>query len=288
MKNLHSTISVIKDTNRVVAQSDVDFSVIRPNSYFKVENDTNFYIVAKSNKFFFIEDFKVISRGQIQINKNIGIDLLRGDTLKLSYKEYTGDTLIEIKNGGGNYKVGDELSPGGGSLSVDVVTGFGVPTTFKVEEVNERGTITKVSLKEAGKYIVSPHTICEMNGGNGAGAVFEMIFALLSNRALIERTISTIAFEKGVSNVFFDYNLPANITEGKLSVEKYELTLTSPYLGDTKISSSYSVARDFTANLKLPFLVKNSFSTDTIINQAFNILDNKITELEARIKKLEK
>jgi len=286
MKNLHSTISVIKDTNRVVACSDIDMSVVRPGSFFRAGNDSVFYTVLKSSKFFFIEDFKVISRSQIQINKNIGIDLLRGDTLKLSYKEYTCDTLVEIKNGGGGYKIGDEITPNGGSLSIDITTGYGVPAVFRVEDVNEKGTITKVSMKDAGRYIIAPHPIAELNGGEGRGAVFEMIFSLLSNRALIEREVSTITFEGGVTNIFFDYSLPANVTEGKLSVEKYELILTSPYLGDTKISESFDLSRDFTAHLKLPLLVKNSFSREQLINQAFNILDNRIAALEAKIKEL--
>ncbi len=288
MKNLHSTISVIKDTNRIVSASDVDFSVVREGSYFKVSNDVVFYQVSKANKFFFIQDFKVISRNQIQISKNVGIDLLRGDTLDLSYKEYSCDTLIDIKNGGAGFKVNDEVSPNNGSLSIDIMNGFGEPTTFNIEEVDDKGTITKVSLKKEGKYIVPPGSVVEMHGGEGRGAVFEIAFALLSNRALIEREVSTITFEDKITNVFFDYALPLNISEGKLSVEKWELRLASPYLGETKLGESYDVVRDFTPSLKLPLLVKNSFSRELIINQAFNILDSRIAQLEARIKELEK
>lgn len=290
MKPLGFTINVLKDTNRIVACSETDFNHVREGSYIRIGKDNLFYQVAKPRKFFYIKDFTVGDKSGkfIEIKGNIGINLIKGDVLSLSFKEYGLSLFLGILNGGANYQVDDEIYIKGKS-SYDPITGHYQSTTFIVQEVNPtNGAITQLGLKDAGKYTEMPESITEVMGGSGAGAVLEVQFELHDQRAMLEKTVTDIQFQDGKSFVYLDYALPSNISEGKLSVEKWEVFLTSVYLGENRINEVFEVIRDSTPHLKLPLLIKGSVIPEPLINHSFALLDNKIRDLENRIKELEK
>ena len=87
-------------------------------------------------------------------------------------------------------------------------------------------------------------------------------------------------------DIKLDYSVPYGAKVGKLSVEKWEIELSSKYLENTKYCIDYKIIKDLTSNIKLPLLIKNSLSTDVIYNKSMNIIDVEISFLKNEISSL--
>jgi hypothetical protein len=287
MKHLGHTISILKDTNRAVCSSDSDWSVVRPGSFIRFAKDDTFFVIAKTNKIFYIKDFKVenIPDGRkITIADDIGINLCRGDTLNITYKEWTLLTLMDIKNPGKGYKVNDKVFPKGGILANDSVSNIKSPTTFRVTGVDENGGIKNVALESEGLYLEAPVGECE--GGSGSGAELDVEYKPVDNRKMMERTVMSVSPGHIESSLVLNYPLPVGVKIGKLSVQKWEIILTSTYLFDSKVGETYAVTRDFTPNLNLPLMSANSLGMSTTYNQSAQRIDSEIASLKDQIKEL--
>ena len=142
---------MLKDTNRVVASSEVDLSKVSPGDYLRIDKEPLVYTVARADKMFYIKDFNVIDRKTIEIPSPVGVNLIVGDTLKITYKEYGCVGLLEIKHGGLRYKVGDVLTVEGGTPTVNLETGLIETTSFNVIEVDENGSILTLGPRTNGK-----------------------------------------------------------------------------------------------------------------------------------------
>ncbi len=283
LKHIGLTASAARDSNLVIGGSDVDWSIIRPGSYFRFSTDDHFYTIAKTSRIFFVRDFDVLAPNKITIKSDIGSTIQINDVLKLSYKEYELLTLFGIENGGMGYKVGDTVYIEEGSVVRELSSGLLLRAGFTVEAVDEEGKITGLSLVSKGRYLESPGEICNLSGGNGKGVAVNAEFRLLDERQIVERTVVTIDANRMTGNMWLDYPLPAGLKIGKLSVEKWQLHLTSPYLSETKISAGYEIARDFTPHLGLPLMVRGTLSAELTFNQSMAILDERVRRLEDKI-----
>jgi hypothetical protein len=276
--------SILKDTNKAVSTSEDSWESVRPNNYVKFGNDETFYIVGSTKKLFYIKDFVVNSDNSLLVNDNVGINLSEHDCLSISYKEYQILTITKILAGGTGYKVGDKLTFDGGVPSVDTSTGLTRNASVIVSQVDEKGGVLQVRLNDQGRYIVSPSSLV---GGNGKGIQVASVAKLCDDRAIVERTISRID-RQITTNIFLDAPLPSGVSDGKLSVEKWEMLLTSNYVGETKINESYAVSRDTTPNLNIPLVLRGSFSPEAVYNLALAILDQEIGSLKTEIAELKK
>jgi hypothetical protein len=286
MKPLGFTVSVLKDTNRVVASSEIDLMKVKAGDYFTVNGEPVFYTIARCDKFFYIKDFEVIDSRSIKLNTEVGINLIPGDNLKITYREYELKVFIDIKFGGVNYKVDDVITVLGGTPSVNRQNGLTETTSFTVLEVDDKGSILSLGPRSKGVYIDPPSQISEVIGGKGVGAVLEVGYSVLDQRATVENVVAKVPdISQGI--VVLDFPLPPSLKDGKLSVEKWQFTLTSPYLGESKINATYDIASNFTTNLRLPLMLQNSFQRELIYNEAMNILEQRVVALEARIRALE-
>ncbi len=286
MKSLGNTVSVFKDTNQVFSCSDVDWSTVREGSYFKLSRDNVSYIVGRTSQIYFIKDFEVLSRNEIKVNSNIGPNLIVGDSLVISYKEYELSTLLSISNGGENYKVNDIVSIIGGKVSKDIQTGVSSLISFIVTKVGPKGEIEELGPNTRGRYIQPPNFISFLADGSGVGAVLELEYRIIDDRTTIERGIDNIILQDDKTIITVNFPLPVGLLIGKLSVEKWKIELTQPYIGESAIHENYELCRDFTPNLKLPISVRGNFRMETLYNQSIIILDEQINQLKNTISEL--
>ncbi len=288
MKLQTRSVSILKGSNKAITHSEDNVSSLREGTYIRFGNDNIFYIVLSTKSIFLIKDFLFLSPTRIKI-KDLNYHVyLKGDTITVSYKEKELLSVFSIIEAGYNYKVGDQVSLLGGDVSFNVESNSNFPTKFSVNEINDRGGIISFGVLENGRYINSPNKQVELIGGEGSGAIFECEFKTLDDRSVLERTIERSNVEEDFTVLTLNYSLPAALKEGKLSLKKSEITLASTYSGENKIDTIYEVARDFTPYLNLPFLVKNSLSTELLINNAFVKLDNKLRQIDLKIEELSK
>lgn len=288
MKQISGKISILHNTNVGVVDTETDANFIRESDFIQIDNDPVFYTVAKKEETFYIQEFFVGGNDgrKLVIKDDIGIILNKNDAVTITIKEYKLRTLLDILEPGKNYKVGDRVYLNGGTLSLDQSTGLGTPCEFRVTEINENGGIKNVVLENPGIYFDIPENQNKLDGGFGSGAVFDVEFEQLKNRKILDRTIVTTTPHHLESAVYINYALPKGIKIGKISAQKWKIYLTANYLGDSKIETGFTVSRDYTANLRLPLMAKNSLSASMIYNHSIQKIDAELNALREEINKL--
>ena len=277
MKSLGYSINLIKDSNRVISCSEIDFQKIRPGSYIKIGNIT--YQIIDRKPLFYIKDFEVVAPNAIKLKDNAGNFLLKEDVLDISYKEYELGSLLSIVDGGCKYKKGDIIYLLGGVPTIDNSNTQQI-TSFEVNSVDENGKLLSVGLISRGKYVSVPNNVSEVYGSNGHGAKLECFYTIIDSRRMIERSIINILRSGSDATVFLNYTLPSGLKEGKLSVNKYELILNNNYTGASLYDSKYEISQDFTINYQMPLLMKGSTSPESVFNLTMQILDTKLREID--------
>ena len=278
------TVSVSKDSNKIISSSEDSFAGIKPGSYIKIGNVDLLYSVLNSRKFSYIKEFELLDSKTIQINCDTKISLQREDVIKIIYDEYKLGTILNIINPGQYYKLDDILTVKNGELSIDISSGIGYPTKLKVEEVGEFGGVMKLISDSDGKYIVPPQGKIEVFGDSGENLLLELDYKLIENRNIQERVIKNVEFKDNKTIIILDYSLPIGIKKGTLSTEKWEITLMTEYQGNSSLNVPYKVFNDFSPNYSFPLTVKNNPDMHTIFNKAILDIDKKIKELEDKIK----
>jgi len=287
MKIIGNIGSIRQGSNRIVSSTYADWSAVREGTFVKFDGDVSFYTASYVEKRTFLKAFSAVKSNILLINENCGNNLTAGDTLVISYKEYELNTIYKIINGGSGYKLGEELVVAGGVASLNQVDNTLNSTLLSVIRVGKNGEILELQVKNRGKYFTIPQQITELKGGSGAGAIVETSFKLADHRSFIERDVEKVEFKSSETNVYLVYGLPPGITEGKISVEKWEMVLSSEYAGETKTNQPFQISRDVSPHYKIALLSKNAPNQEIYVNNAIIKLENKIMELEKRIKRLE-
>lgn len=289
--NIYNKASVLKDTNKVICESRFNPSHLRSGARIKFDSDPESYIIARHEELFYIAAFEVLSNGNLLIKESVDINLTLGDVIDVSYKEYELDPKVSILNKGSGYLVGDVLIVKEGVPYADPDSKIDRYSRLEVYEIDGAGGIISLKLIDSGRYIKVPTEQVlfgyQPQGGKGSGLELVLIYKTVSNRAMISREVFGVVKDGVDYIVMLNHQLPDYIREGKLSVKKYQLFLSSSYASESKFNANYKLITDFTENYKLPYLVENSLSAAAIYNETVTVLDAKIKSLEDKIAKLE-
>lgn len=288
MKLIGNIGNIKKNTNRLISTSFSDWSAVRDGTFIKFDGDSHFYTASHTEKRTFLKDFIVFKPNVLKVDEDCGVNINEGDTLNISFKEYELATLYKIISSGKGYRVGDHVTIGEGVASLNIQDHTLNSTVLEISKVENNGEITEVTIINRGKYIDPPNKITPLKGGIGSGASAEVSYKLTDHRTFINRDIQSIEFKGSSTFVTLVYPLPDGIKEGKLSVEKWEILLTTPLKGENKVNQTFQITRDFTPNYGMPLIAKNSLNQELYINHVLGVLDQKIAELEGRVKELEK
>lgn len=288
MKQLGFTVNINNNSNILIGHSESDWSVLRDGDLVIIDTNKSFYTIGNTEKVFFIQPFKKLNNNQISINGTWEHFFLPDDILNITYKEYELLTIKQIINPGKNYKIGDIVSLSGGILSINSFDNSTQASLFKVENINSEGGITQLSILNRGCYISFPDHINDIKGGNGMGATIFIEEKLIESRKTLERQVESVKEWGADTIITLNYHLPESIIDGKVSVQKWKLYLTSNYSGETKRDVSYQIIRDLTPVLKLPFVVKNSNKLEEAYNYSIKRLDQEITNLTQQIEEIKK
>lgn len=279
------TVSILNKTNRIVSSSQENFAGIRPGSYIKLGNNEILYQISEINRFFYNKKFETIDNRTIKINDNIGINLQKEDVLEVIYDEYELNSVINIENPGRFYIKDEIITIKGGEPSINIYDGIPYPTKLKIEEIDENGSIKLLGPSQNGKYIIPPKGKTEVVSQHGNGAILELNYKIIDTSALVSRVIKDIKIDesKNETIINLDYSLPLGIKNGKISIKKYEILLSSIYLGQTIYNANFSIFKDFTPNYNFLLLLKNSANIADVFNKNMLDIDRKFKELEDRV-----
>jgi len=286
--NLDYTISIKKDSNKIISSTVDKFSSITPGCFIKIGSDNILYNVIDKSKFLYTSDFNVENSKIISINADVGINLQKNDVLKISYKEYEAVFVEEIVSSDSGFRADEEIFLKLENAFFDLSIGRHDGCVLKIDGINQDGQINSVSIKSRGKYTSQPNCLCEGFDSVGKTAKFKIKFIDIPERKIMEKTIKDIYFSDGKTFIVFDYSLPISIKSGKIYAEKTTATLSQNYLGETSKNCYYESFNHFTPNLKIPLLVKNSISQDIVYNKGAIIMDEAYQSLKSQIEIIKK
>ena len=272
-KQFGYTASILQDSNKLIASSQADWSALKEVSLILFEGDKNFFKVLRKDKFFYIKEFEVVSKDQILIHEDVGIKLSLNDNLNLTFKEYQVSS-VEVLNGGSGFSIGQILSIKGGVAKFDSTEGIKLSSTLKVTNVDDKGSILSVDVDNSGRYLSSPEEIQSINS-----AEISIGIGLTDKRSIETRTIARIESKENSTLIQLNYELPENVKSGKLSADKWELSLNINFAGKTKINSKYNVITDFTPFLNIPLMNGDPSRYEAIFNEAITKIDEFLNKL---------
>jgi hypothetical protein len=249
-------------------------------------DDTDFYSVGDVKEIRIIKDFNSVSPNVISISGNNCPLFLNNDSLEVSFKEYEVDDILGIFSAGTGYSQGDVLILKGGIPYFDLASNTTEPATFTIVLVDERGSILQIEPLNRGNYLEAPHQTSVLQGGSGQNAGLNLSYKVSDRRRSIERVIEEITYHPEQTLIRLNYPLDNNIKRGKINLNKWQILLTSNYVGDSKLDSSYKILRDFTPHLGLPLISPNSPSFNTLYNKSVQIIDAKVKSIEEKLSKL--
>lgn len=290
MKNLQYLVNVKNNSNKIYTLTSHDFGVsAKSGNLINFNNEPHNYTVDKTHRIFYIQDFIVESDKYITIKEDVGFNILKSDTITLSYKEYEMMAIMSIIEPGGRYKPGDKIFPEGGVLVKSIEHNLTQPAEFEVVEVNETGGVTVLGLKNIGLYLQTPSKICDTHCNRiGKGLKLELEFKIKSDRKIIEKEIAEIFTDHKETKIYLNYPLPNGILNGKLSLQKDQIILTEEYKGETKSNIPCSILRDFSSHLKLPLVNPQHFAIDKTLNHVIHQIDNHFKKTDEKILEVEK
>ena len=274
-KQFGYTASILQDSNKLIASSQADWTTLKDGSLILFEGDQNFYKVIGKEKFFYIKEFEVLSKDEIEVHEDVGIKLTLNDNLALTFKEYEV-VSVNILNGGTGFSVGQTLGVKGGIAKFDSSEGIKLSSNLRVTEVNEEGSILSIEVDNGGLYLDVPESSQTIESAELS------IDTKISDKRLIEtRTISKIESLEDSTVIKLNYELPKNVKKGKLSADKWELILNINYAGKTKINSKYNVITDFTPFLNIPLMNGDPSRYETVFNEAVTKIDEFLSKLNS-------
>ena len=278
------TVSILKNTNKILSSSQDNLAGIKPGSYIKLGGTDILYQISETKQIIIFKDFELIDNRTIKINSNTNVDFQKEDIIEIMYDEYELNSVISIVKPGRFYQNEEIITIKDGEPSVNVMDGIPYPTKLKIDEVDDNGGIVRLELNQNGKYIVPPHNNCNVISKYGTDALLKLKYKIIDNHETLSKVIKNISFNNNETILELNYSLPSGIKNGKISCKKYEIYLTNLYLGDTLFNVNYEIFKDFTPYLKLPLMLKNSSCPEILFNDALIKIDKEIQELKKIIK----
>ena len=275
-----------KGSNKIFGSTQSNFSSIRPNSFAKLNGIPGLFVIVDKSKDFYIHKF-FNNNGNIEVKQDISEILNPGDDIKISFKEYSVGEFF-IKSSGSGYAVGDLLDLSDENAIQDSFDKKTFGAIFKVEKVDDNGSIKSLSLENSGRHLFGSETKkeCKLKGGYGSGIALEVSFVENSQTVIVERTVIDIVSKGIATDIILNSPVNKNLVSGKLSFEKWSLTTKHPNTSPSVTNNMLSITRDFTPFLKMPIIPGNTDTIESHYNKAISILDQKIEELDSIIKKL--
>lgn len=284
--------SIKEGDNKVVCESRFQPHYIKPGCYLKFDKASDHYLISKDEDIMLIFDFEFYGRGAIFVEGDEAFNLVIGDEIDVTFKQYKLNSNIIINNGGNGYAVGDIIQVSEGLPVEDPLTNEKQIGKIKVTNTSEAGEVLGFEVVNFGLYLEAPNEKMlfhwSPSGGSGTNLELNVIFDTISHRGVFQREVADLQKQDEGYVVYLDMELPSHVRSGKLSVKKKILSLSTNYVSSTSLSETFQLIVDFSENYGLPMLVENSLSLAFVYNKGINMVDAHIKALERRIEELEK
>lgn len=254
MKNINTNISIISNTNRIVSASGADWGSLRQNTNIIIGNDKIPYTIAEFKKFFYIKNFTTVDEQVIKIEDSIKANLLSGDKIDLSYKEFYAVEIDLDNEAAANEERIIEHEQFIEPIKISLSKGSNV-----AEIIDGGKSLAKI--EQIGNYKIS--------------------YNEFSDRKIIQYEI--VSMDLANSTLLLNKIIPRGVKEGKISTQKWEAFLNTNYMGHDRLNVQCHISRGYTKNLQLPTVPQFGPAQSAVLNDIFKKLDAEIQEIKNKV-----
>ena len=263
---------------KVLTENGAFIKIGENNIFYRVESCEDITIKRK----FTVENGKIILKG------NFDFKISEGDILKLYITEYEAVSFGEIKPHKDHFVEGEKIYAQGGITSSSQENLTGEYVSFEVAEVNGEGNITELVMVDSGRYLTPPESPVKVMNQDEKIIEVDIEFDTSTQTLSLEREVSIIDGGPLRTEISLSYNLPLSVREGELLVSKQIIYLDKPYSAESFESEPCQITFDFSPVNGIPLLPPNALDPAATYNKAVEIIDTRLSDIEARLAKLEK
>ena len=263
---------------KVLTENGAFIKIGENNIFYRVESCEDITIKRK----FTVENGKIILKG------NFDFKISEGDILKLYITEYEAVGFGEIKPHKDHFVEGEKIYAQGGITSSSQENLTGEYVSFEVAEVNGEGNITELVMVDSGRYLTPPESPVKVMNQDEKIIEVDIEFDTSTQTLSLEREVSIIDGGPLRTEIRLSYDLPLSVREGELLVSKQIIYLDKPYSAESFESEPCQITFDFSPVNGIPLLPPNALDPAATYNKAVEIIDTRLSDIEARLAKLEK
>lgn len=263
---------------KVITQNGAFIKIGENDIFYRIENCENLLIKRKFT----------VKNGKIVIKGNFDFKISQYDVLKFFISEYEAVSFGEISDHTESFEVGERVYAQGGITSSSQENLTGEYASFEVTETNGAGNITNLSMISSGRYLSLPSSPVKLMNQDEKIIEVDIEFDTSTQTLSLEREVEIVDSDERETEIKLSYGLPVSVKEGEFLVEKQVIYLDRSYSSESFESETCQITFDYSPVNGIPLLPPNSLDPATTYNKGVEIIDARLSEMEARLSKLEK
>ena len=232
--------------------------------------------------------FETLDRSTIRIKGNFDFKITPEDEVSIYHDQYRASSVEEILEQEGAYEIDEILYCQGGIVASSTSDLTGKMSEVQVSNVDEKGKAAKIKITEAGVYSVIPSNPITAINEKEKPVLLNMSFEVLDDSSVVDRTVSGVNSSSTYTDASLSYKLPPGVEEGEIIIRKQIIILDREFSNENVYAETCSIMKDFSPSNKFPLMAPNSPTAHTIFNIAVEMIEEKFTNIENRLKQLEK
>jgi len=256
-----------------------NWDAITQGQEISIINDSEKFFVVRNDIITYNKSFKIKGEKTLEINSTLKDLIFDGDTIDCIFKPYCIIAVNDVLEKGSGYQINDIVIIKKEAF-FDSTIDQKINAVFKINNVDQNGGITEISLIENGKYVKS-FTECEIEGGKGAGGKISVIINKLNEKIINHFSVLDVKYVDNSIVVELDEKIKNKFSSGEILIKRHRITANKPLIKNY-MSQPFFIRVEKTPFLNLPLAKDNNI--EQLYNQAILTIDSKIEQALRPIK----
>tara|TARA_Y100000034_G_scaffold118133_1_gene158472 strand:+ start:288 stop:1160 length:873 start_codon:yes stop_codon:yes gene_type:complete len=279
--------SILRGSNKLYIVSNNRKVATPHNALLKIASNETLFKIESSEELNIKRPFISPEENEIKIKGNYNYKITRGDSVNLYYEEWKASSA-ELVNGGSNLNAGEILYCQEGVVSNSTQNITGQQCEIKVVKVTEKGEVSQIEIHKGGAYTQIPEGIVTAINEKDIPIKVKLEFEPAESTPMVQREVESVTSTPIESTIKLSYRLPLGVDSGEMIVPKQVIYIDREFNFEDCYCGVCTITKDFSPKNRLPLMAPNTPNVHTIYNQAIELLEQKFTQMENRLKELER
>ena len=279
--------SILRSSNKLYITSSNRKIATPHNALLKIASNETLFKIESSEELNIKRRFTSTKEDEIKIKGNYNYKITPGDSIDLYYEEWRACD-VQLAKGGHNLEVGEILYCQEGIVSNSTQNITGQQCEIKVTKVTKKGEVSQIEIHQPGAYTQIPEGKVTAINEKDIPIEVKLQFEPAESTPLAQREVQSIESTPMQSTIRLSYRLPLGVETGEMMLTKQVIYIDREYNFENCYCKVCTITKDFSPKNHLPLMAPNSPNVHTIYNHAIEMLEQKFSQMENRIKELER